>query len=156
MVVVTPEAEKEIEVNPDTYAYMQKLGAFDCNVCMNCGLCTVSCPLSINGNEFPRKMIRYAVLGLENELAAHPEPWTCFYCGECSEQCPSKAEPGEFMMSYRRFLITKYDWTGISRRLYTSEILEIGSILFMALAVLCFFILLGSFSKMNTDHRNFF
>lgn len=152
MVVTTSEKEKEFEVNPDTYAYMQKLGAFDCKACMNCGLCTVSCPLSVNGNEFPRKMIRYAVLGLESELVSHTEPWTCYYCGECSEQCPSKAEPGEFMMSYRRYLISKYDWTGISRRLYTSKMFEFGSIILIALGILALFFVSGSFDRMNTTN----
>ena len=59
MVVVTSdkEEEKEILVNSDTFATMKKLGAFDVDACMNCGLCTVSCPLSVNGNEFPRKFI---------------------------------------------------------------------------------------------------
>ena len=152
MVVVSSEKEKEIVVNRDTISYMKKLGAFDATACMNCGLCTVSCPLSVSGNEFPRKMIRYASLGLEDKLASHPEPWLCFYCGECSDSCPSKAEPGEFMMAYRRFLISKYDWTGISRRLYSSEKLEILSIILLALGVLAFFVLIGSFGRMETDH----
>ena len=155
MVVVSgeiDELEKENVVNPDTFETIKKLGAHNAIKCMNCGLCTVSCPLSITGNEFPRKMIRYASLGLENKIASHPEPWMCFYCGDCSKTCPSGAQPGEFMMATRRFLISKYDWTGISRRIYKSEKLEIGLMFLVALAVLAFFYVIGSFDRMNTDH----
>lgn len=145
-------ANQGILAKTEVFEDFKEMGAFNVSACMNCGTCTVSCPLSETGNEFPRKLIRYAVLGLEDKLVSCPEPWLCFYCGDCSETCPSEAEPGEFMMTSRRYLISKYDWTGISKRLYLSERLEIGSIILFALGILGFFILTGSFDRMETDH----
>jgi ferredoxin len=149
MVVVT--SEKETVVNPETFSDMKKLGAFDVTKCMNCGLCTVSCPLSVNGNEFPRKLIRYAVLGLDDKLASHLEPWLCYYCGDCTEQCPSGADPGNFMMASRRYLTTKYDWTGFSKRFYLSKKWEFGSLIILALLILFAFVFDGSFNRMNSE-----
>ncbi|MGC3979589.1 MAG: hypothetical protein QM751_16000 [Paludibacteraceae bacterium] len=44
--------------------------------------------------------------------------WECYYCGECSTHCPQDANPGELMMSLRRWLTAKYDWTGLSGLFY--------------------------------------
>ncbi len=147
-------ADQSITVNTEVFENIKKMGAFDVSACMNCGMCTVSCPLSVSGNEFPRKLIRYAVLGLDEKLVSHPEPWLCYYCGDCSEQCPSEAEPGEFMMATRRYLTSRYDWTGLSKKFYLSEKWEIGALIGLALLFLGIFIVanLTGISKMQGDN----
>ena len=59
----------------------------------------------------------------------------CYYCGDCSETCPRQANPGEVMMGLRRYLTSRYDWTGISRLFYTSKLFEVTSILVVAALV---------------------
>lgn len=147
-------ADQSITTNPKVFENIKKMGAFDVSACMNCGMCTVSCPLSVSGNEFPRKLIRYAVLGLDEKLVSHPEPWLCYYCGDCSEQCPSEAEPGEFMMATRRYLTSRYDWTGLSKKFYLSEKWEIGALITLALMFLGIFVVanLTGVSKMQGDN----
>jgi quinone-modifying oxidoreductase subunit QmoC len=107
-------------VNPKFSENLAKFGAVDINACYNCGNCTAICPLSEEGNSFPRKMLRASVLGMEDKIKLSLEPWLCYYCGECSESCPHNANPGELMMSLRRWLTSMYDWTGISQKLYKS------------------------------------
>ena len=75
---------------------------------------------------FPRKPMRYLQMGLEEKLEGQLDPWLCYYCGECSDQCPRDAEPGETMMSLRRWLTSRYDFTGISRLFYRSWRWELG------------------------------
>jgi ferredoxin len=77
--------------------------------------------------------MRFLQMGLEDKLKGNLEPWLCNYCGECSEQCPRQAEPGETMMSMRRWLTSKYDFTGISRLFYRSWKLEVFAILLVAI-----------------------
>jgi ferredoxin len=127
-------------INPDFVEEIKKFGADEFNACFNCGNCTATCALSDSKNSFPRKIIRYTVLGLEEEIQASVDPWLCYYCGDCSKSCPEQADPGNLMMSIRRYLISTYDWTGFSKKLYTSKIWEIGSILFISLLVLSGFI----------------
>lgn len=97
---------------------IKKFGANDFDACFNCGTCTAICDLSDADNSFPRKMIRYTSLGLEDEIKASLDPWLCYYCGDCSVSCPRQADPGNLMMSLRRWLTSKYDWTGLSGLLY--------------------------------------
>jgi len=107
-------------VNPEFATELKKYGANDFSACFNCGNCTATCALSTTESSFPREMIRYATLGLEDEIKASLKPWECYYCGECSTECPRQAEPAELMMSLRRWLTSKYDWTGLSGLLYKS------------------------------------
>jgi ferredoxin len=129
------------ELNPGFSEILKKYGAFDMNACYNCGTCTAVCAMSDEENSFPRKMVRYSVLGLDNEIQISLDPWLCYYCGECSSSCPRDAQPGELMMSLRRWQTSKYDWTGLSRKFYTSKAWELAAIGFLAAMVLVLFIL---------------
>nr|NIR18043.1 4Fe-4S ferredoxin [Desulfobacterales bacterium] len=86
-------------------------------------------------NPFPRKLVKYAQMGLKDKILESPEPWLCYYCGDCSDQCPRGAEPGETMMVMRRYLTSLYDWTGFSRKFYTSEKFEILAISILAVLI---------------------
>lgn len=125
-------------VNPEFASEITKYGAGDFKACFNCGNCTATCSLSTTDNSFPREMIRYATLGLEDEIKASLKPWQCYYCGECSAQCPRQANPGELMMSLRRWLTAKYDWTGLSGLLYKSMTLSLAAFVMVILVVLFF------------------
>jgi len=125
-------------INPEFSEDLKKYGAFDANACYNCGNCTAVCVLSDEDNSFPRKMVRYSVLGLDGEITASLDPWLCYYCGECSTTCPREADPGELMMSLRRWLIAKYDWTGLSGLLYKSLFFSISVFIVLAVVVIGF------------------
>ena len=78
-------------------------------------------------------------MGLKDKLVSSVDPWLCYYCGECSDTCPRDANPGEVMMSLRRYLTSLYDWTGLSRKFYTSKVWELGAIFLLGgLVVLAF------------------
>ena len=116
-----------VKVDPSLMKDLKAFGLKDANKCMQCGNCTAICPLSEKDNTFPRRLIKYAQMGLADRILKSPEPWLCYYCGDCSDQCPRGADPGEFMMAMRRYLTSRYDWTGFARKFYTSEIFEIES-----------------------------
>ncbi len=58
------------------------------DVCFTCGTCAGGCPVTgIDGFD-PRKAIRMAALGLDDELINSRWPWICTLCGRCENQCP--------------------------------------------------------------------
>jgi quinone-modifying oxidoreductase, subunit QmoC len=99
---------------------IKKLGAFDIQACYSCGSCSAVCPLSVGELSFPRRMIRYALLGLESRILASPEPWLCYHCGECSTTCPREADPGGLMMALRRLAIRRYSIGRIADAFYSA------------------------------------
>ncbi len=126
-------------VNPGFKEELVKFGLKDWNDCFHCGNCTALCPLTRDDNLFPRRGVRLAQMGLENQLANSVDPWLCYYCGECSESCPRGAEPGELMMVLRRYLTSVYDWTGLSKKFYTSKRWEFGAIGLIAAGIIAIF-----------------
>jgi len=139
------------KVNPEFATELMKYGVGDFNACFNCGNCTATCSLSTNDSSFPREMIRFTTLGLENEIKSSLKPWECYYCGECSNECPRQANPDELMMTLRRWLTAKYDWTGLSGVLYRSLTLTITALLLVAAGVF-FFALSADFDAETLLH----
>ena len=122
-------------VDPQFLTEIKKYGALNIEACFNCGNCTAICPLSTNGETFPRRLIRYAQLGLKEPLLNSKELWLCYYCGECTRTCPKQANPGEFMAAARRYAIANYDPLGLAKILYTSPILSTVFLVFLALLI---------------------
>jgi ferredoxin len=136
-------------VDSDFRNELARFGAGSVIDCFNCGICTAVCPLSECDTPFPRKLIRYAQLGLKEKLVQSPEPWLCYSCGECSVTCPRTASPGETMAALRRFAIASFDPTGLARRMYQSTIATLAVTLVLA-AVLAF--LLVSLEPADAAH----
>lgn len=130
-------------INPAFGKELQKYGSVNFNACYNCGNCTAVCSLSTTENSFPRNMVRLSALGLEEEIQASLKPWECYYCGECTTYCPQEANPGELMMSLRRYLTAKYDWTGLSGLLYKSLPVSIAAFVLVFVGVMAFALSVG-------------
>ena len=128
---------------------LKGMGAFDVSACYNCGNCTAICPLSVEGHELPRKLIRYAVLGLKEKIVSCPEVWLCYFCGECSDSCPKSADPGQFMMAARRYAIRKSSWGGIGDAFYKSKLLSFLGL--SILPILLLYIFVSSHGPIDTE-----
>lgn len=125
-------------INPKFGKDLKKYGAVNYNACYNCGNCTAVCSLSTTDTSFPRELVRMSVVGLEDELKSSLKPWECYYCGECSTHCPQDANPGELMMSLRRWLTAKYDWTGLSGLFYKHLPAMLGAMALVLAGVIFF------------------
>jgi ferredoxin len=121
-----------IRVNPRFIDELERFGAEDVQLCYQCGDCSTVCPHADEVYIFPRKSMRLLQMGLAQKIETTLEPWLCYYCGQCSEQCPRDADPGETMMSLRRWLISRYDFTGIARQFFKSRATEVLAILLIA------------------------
>jgi ferredoxin len=128
---------------------LKEFGAAEIEKCFNCGNCTAICPLAEDDYPFPRGTIRNIQLGLRDRMVKNLDPWLCYYCGECSETCPKQAEPGETLMAARRWLTAQYDWTGLSKKLYTSTSWSIGALIVGAIIVIL--LALGLHGPVITD-----
>jgi len=137
-------------INTEFSNEIENFGVIDFTACYNCGNCTAVCPLVEEADtSFPRRMLRYTLLGLEEDIQTSADPWLCYYCGDCSELCPRQSNPGEIMMALRRYLTSVYDWTGLSRRLYQSAKLHIGLMLMLSLAVILAFYVFAEIPDLN-------
>lgn len=60
------------------------------NMCLTCGLCSAGCPASGIGDMDPRKFLRMAALGMDEELSTTPWVWHCTMCQRCIYACPMR------------------------------------------------------------------
>lgn len=68
--------------------------------CLDCGVCTGSCPVSRVFPEFsPRQIIERSLYDLE-ELSDHTI-WNCLTCAQCSVRCPADINFPEFIRLMR-------------------------------------------------------
>jgi len=137
-------------VDPQMLFEIKEFGAANVEKCFNCGNCTAVCSMTSDADQFPRKIIRMAQLGLRDELLGSKELWLCYNCGQCSETCPQQADPGEYMASARRYAIASYDPTGLAKMLYTSPILSVIFLVILAAAIGLFFFQASAPMNMQT------
>jgi len=62
------------------------------NLCLTCGLCASGCPATGLENMDPRKWLRLAALGLDDELLNSDWAWMCTMCQRCVYLCPMKID----------------------------------------------------------------
>ncbi len=71
--------------------------------CMECGLCTGSCPISRELSTFsPRQIIKRAMLDPDGGLVGSREIWACLSCANCSGRCPAEIDFPEFICTHRQ------------------------------------------------------
>lgn len=70
--------------------------------CMECSICTESCPVSRMQPSFaPKQIIRRAVMKLDEDLLQSREIWSCLNCAYCSTRCPAMIDFSELNRYYR-------------------------------------------------------
>lgn len=70
--------------------------------CMECGVCTGSCPVSrVLPNFSPRQMVKRAISDKDGDFLQSRELWACLSCARCSVRCPVEIDFPEFARSYR-------------------------------------------------------
>jgi heterodisulfide reductase subunit D len=80
----------------------QAVKKYQTYACLDCGVCTGSCPVSrVSPGFSPRLIVEKALLQLGDELLRDRELWSCLTCGRCYERCPTKIDFPEFMRALR-------------------------------------------------------
>jgi heterodisulfide reductase subunit D len=70
--------------------------------CLDCGICTGSCPVSRVTPDFsPRLMVEKVLMDQEENPLEDVNIWSCLSCGQCSTRCPSKIDYPEFVRMVR-------------------------------------------------------
>jgi len=83
---------------------LSRLGEFDAEACMNCGVCTAICPLGID--LLPRRLFRHVLLGLDERVRDEEEAvLSCLLCRACETSCPGGVHITENVRLLRRHLL---------------------------------------------------
>jgi ferredoxin len=83
---------KVIEILPD---------GGNLNLCLTCGACSSGCPATGLENMDPRRFLRMAALGLDDEILKSDWVWMCTMCRRCNYVCPMNIDIPELVYHAR-------------------------------------------------------
>jgi ferredoxin len=72
------------------------------NLCLTCGMCSSGCPASGMAGMDPRKFLRMAALGMDEEVLSSEWAWWCTMCMRCIYVCPMKINIPQLVFNVRK------------------------------------------------------
>ena len=70
--------------------------------CIQCGLCSATCPLSLYMDYTPRRLINLAREGFKKEVLGSFTIWLCASCYACRVECPKQINVTDIMYAFKR------------------------------------------------------
>jgi quinone-modifying oxidoreductase subunit QmoC len=70
--------------------------------CIQCGLCSASCPLSPYMDYTPRRLIHMAREGFKRDVLGSFTIWLCTSCYSCTVECPRRIRVTDVMYALKR------------------------------------------------------
>jgi ferredoxin len=71
------------------------------NLCLTCGACSSGCPATGLEDMDPRKFLRMAALGMDDEILSTPWVWMCTMCQRCIYVCPMQIDIPQLVYNAR-------------------------------------------------------
>ncbi len=101
--------------------------------CIQCGMCTGSCPTANRWDYPPRKAIAMVRAGLRNELLSSNSMWFCVSCYSCTVRCPRDIKPADIMhaleiIAIRSGLSTRRSRTPLMYRCFVDSARSFGRV----------------------------
>jgi heterodisulfide reductase subunit C len=84
---------------------VQELSGQNLLACYQCGKCSAGCPAVSEMDILPNQIIRFAQLGLEEELLSSKAIWICASCLTCNSRCPKGINIAEVIEAMRQILL---------------------------------------------------
>lgn len=72
------------------------------NLCLTCGACSSGCPATGLEGMDPRKFLRMAALGMDEEIMSTNWVWMCSMCTRCMYVCPMKINIPQLVYNVRQ------------------------------------------------------
>jgi heterodisulfide reductase subunit C len=72
------------------------------NLCLTCGICSAGCPATGLEDMDPRKFLRMASLGMDDEILSSKWAWMCTMCTRCTYACPMKIDIPALVFNIRK------------------------------------------------------
>lgn len=107
---------------------VEELSGQNLMVCYQCGKCSAGCPVVSEMDILPNQIIRFAQLGLKDELLGSKSFWMCASCMTCNARCPKGINIAEVIEALRQILLRKREDHVKIEKLSDSEKAEVPPI----------------------------
>lgn len=116
------------KIKDDFVAKVEELSGQNLLACYQCGKCSAGCPAVSEMDILPNQVIRFAQLGLKEELLESNSAWACASCLTCNVRCPKGIKIAEVMEAIRQILLRKRKDHVVISKLSADEKSEVPAI----------------------------
>lgn len=88
MTTSPPAAGPAYDLNFARWVRDNVSGGDKLNLCMQCGVCSGSCPIGVQMDYGPRKLFQMIRAGMKEEVLTSNTMWNCTSCYRCVVRCP--------------------------------------------------------------------
>ncbi len=81
-------SERTYDLNFARWVYDNVEGGDKLSLCMQCGVCSGSCPIGAQMDHGPRKLFMMIRAGMKEEVLSSNTMWNCTSCYRCVVRCP--------------------------------------------------------------------
>ncbi len=85
-----PAPARKYDLSFARWVYRNIEGADRLSLCMQCGMCSGSCPIGAEMDNGPRKLFMMIRAGMKEEVLSSATVWNCTQCYNCVVRCPRK------------------------------------------------------------------
>jgi heterodisulfide reductase subunit C len=82
------------------------------NSCLQCGTCSVSCPVATYMDKGPRLLIAMIQADMKDEVLSSNTFWYCASCYQCVVRCPADIDIADMMYALKRYSV----WRGTYKK----------------------------------------
>lgn len=86
----TPDTARKYDLTFARWVYQNVEGADRLSLCMQCGMCSGSCPIGTAMDNGPRKLFMMIRAGMKEAVLTSDTIWNCTQCYNCVVRCPRK------------------------------------------------------------------
>jgi quinone-modifying oxidoreductase subunit QmoC len=83
-----PEPRKKYDLSFAQWVYDNVDGGDKIALCMQCGMCSGSCPIGTSMDNGPRKLFMMIRAGMKEAVLTSDTMWNCTQCYNCVVRCP--------------------------------------------------------------------
>ncbi|MDY6843152.1 MAG: 4Fe-4S dicluster domain-containing protein, partial [Thermodesulfobacteriota bacterium] len=93
------------QVRSDLVKKVEEISGQNFLLCYQCGKCSAGCPMSFAMDILPSQILRFAQLGLLEDIAQSKTIWLCASCFTCMARCPRGVDLSKIMEALRLLVL---------------------------------------------------
>lgn len=95
------------DINSNLVREVEVMSGQKVAACFQCGKCSGGCPVVSDMDVLPHQVLRYAQMGLIDELLHCKTLWICASCQTCDSRCPRDVDIPKVIEALRLLILWK-------------------------------------------------
>ncbi len=100
-----PIVISDLSVIKDFVRKVEEISGENFSKCMQCGVCSGTCPMSDQMTLTPRRLVLYTKWGQEEAVTGANTVWLCASCQSCLVRCPRGLDLPKVMEAIRQITL---------------------------------------------------